>query len=42
MSLNRVRSEQTDLLMQAMLEIKNVDEGYVRVKLIEGMRTDEI
>ena len=28
MSLNRVRSEQTDLLMQAMLEIKNVDEGY--------------
>lgn len=28
MSLQRVRSEQTDLLMRAILEVKNVDEGY--------------
>ena len=30
MSLNRVRSEQTDLLMQAMLEIKNEDLCTIR------------
>ena len=28
MSLQRVRSEQTDLLMKAILEVQNVDEGY--------------
>ena len=28
MSLKRVRVEQTDLLMRAVLEINSVDEGY--------------
>lgn len=28
MSLQRVRSEQTDLLMKAILEVQSLDEGY--------------